>query len=154
MRFVRWDPLQEMLALGHRLGRDPFRREPLEREPHEPHTPDVEEPHAPWMPAVDILERPEELVVRVDLPGVAREDIDVRVEDGVLGVHGERKPEAGAEVVAHRTERAFGTFGRHFTLPTTLDAARIAASFRNGVLELTIPRTEAARPTRIEIKAS
>jgi HSP20 family protein len=110
---------------------------------------------ARWAPPVDILEKGEDLVIRAELPGVAAEAIDVRVEDNVLHLSGERKQENETEQgKTYRRERVYGSFSRSFSLPKTVDAARIAASHSNGVLEIVLPKAEEAKPRRVEIRAA
>ncbi len=107
------------------------------------------------MPAVDIVEQGDDLVIRAELPGVARDDIEVRVEDNTLVLSGERKREKECdEEQAYRVERSYGSFVRSFRLPKTVDAAKIAASYQNGVLEVRLPKAEEARPRRIQINAA
>ena len=101
-----------------------------------------------WRPAFDIAETDGAVVLRGDLPGIPQEDIEVRVEDDVLTVRGERKRAEKAEDVA-RSERAFGRFERAFRLADSIDADGVKASFTNGVLELTLPKREPADTSRL-----
>ena len=110
----------------------------------------------PWAPAVDIYETENELVLKADLPDVDLKDIDVRVENQTLTIAGERKfekQESGKGY--HRIERNYGTFVRSFSLPNTFDTEHIAADFKNGVLSVTLPKKEAAKPrqVKVEVKA-
>ncbi len=108
-----------------------------------------------WAPPVDIFETQDHLVIRAEVPGVRKEDMDVRIEDGVLTLHGERKQDTDVkEECALRMERVHGAFTRRFSLPTTVDAARVAAVYKDGVLEVTVPKAESAKPKRVEIKAA
>jgi len=106
-----------------------------------------------WSPAVDIKEEDERFVIRADIPGVAPEDIEVFMEEGVLTIKGERKHESEEEKEGyHRIEREHGTFMRRFTLPKNIDAAQIGATSKDGVVELTLPKAEkATEPKRIEV---
>jgi HSP20 family protein len=93
--------------------------------------------------------------MRAEVPGVQIEDLDVRIENGVLTFHGERKRETdGTEENAHRMERIYGAFTRSFSLPTTVDATKVAATYKDGVLEVTLPKAETAKPKKVEIKAA
>lgn len=106
-----------------------------------------------WMPTVDIFETDaHEFVVKADLPDVKREDINLTFENNVLTVRGERKfsDEVKRENY-HRVERQYGSFARSFTVPPTVDATRIAASFKDGVLTIRMPQREEARPKQIEV---
>jgi HSP20 family protein len=109
-----------------------------------------------WVPAVDIFETPgHDLVVRAELAGLNREDIEVTVENGTLVLKGEKKFDAGVkEEQYRRIERAYGTFHRSFTLPNTVDPTKVSADFKNGVLTVTLPFREEARPRSINVEVS
>ena len=110
----------------------------------------------PWAPAVDIYETENELVLKADLPDVDLKDIDVRVENQTLTISGERTFEKKDTTKGyHRIERNYGTFVRSFSLPNTFDTEHIAAEFKNGVLSVTLPKKEAAKPrqVKVEVKA-
>jgi HSP20 family protein len=112
-------------------------------------------PAASWEPAVELLERGDEQVIRVELPGVSREQIEIGVEGKVLSVRGRREREAdGRGERCLRSERNHGSFARHFKLPETVDAARIRATQQDGVLEIVLPRQERAKAKRIEVVAA
>jgi HSP20 family protein len=107
----------------------------------------------PWSPAVDIYETGNELVLKADLPDVPLKDIDVKVEDQTLTITGERKfehKETGNGF--HRIERSYGRFSRSFEVPPSFDTANIAADYKNGVLTVTLPKTEAAKPRQIKVE--
>jgi len=108
-----------------------------------------------WAPSIDVVERNDALVFRAELAGISAADIDVRVEDNTLYLSGERKlePENGDETVFRR-ERFFGKFERRFRLPDTVDASKIEARHRDGVLEVTLPKLERAKPRKVEIRAA
>jgi HSP20 family protein len=106
-----------------------------------------------WVPAADIYETTShDVIVKIELPEMKREDIKVTVEDNVLTIGGERKIDqtAGREQY-HRIERGYGAFNRSFTLPNTVDAARVAATYQDGVLTVTLPRREDTRPRQIQV---
>ncbi len=108
-----------------------------------------------WSPSVDIFERGEELVLRAELPDVRQEDLDVKVEDKILTLHGEkRRDESVKDEHYHRVERSYGSFTRRFSLPSTIDTASIQATYKNGVLEVVLPKAEAARPKQIEVQVA
>ncbi len=109
----------------------------------------------PWTPAVDIYETENELVLKADLPDVDPQNVDVRVENQTLTISGERKFESEeSEKGFHRIERSYGNFTRTFTVPTTFDTASVAATFKNGVLTVKLPKKEAAKPRQIKIEAT
>jgi HSP20 family protein len=108
----------------------------------------------PWSPAVDIYETENELVLKADLPDVSLKDIDVRVENQTLTIAGERKFEKDdSNRGFHRIERAYGNFVRSFAVPNTFDTEHISAEYHNGVLSVTLPKKEAAKPRQIKIEA-
>ena len=146
MTLVRWDPLSELETFSDRLNRM------LSDNPTRSRQSDA---YGAWVPPVDIVHKAENLVIRAELPGLRLEDIDVRIENGVLTLQGERKREEGFnEADAYRLERNYGTFMRSFTLPTTVDASKIAATYRDGVLEVVVPKSETAKPKRVAIHAA
>jgi len=104
------------------------------------------------MPPADIHETDNELVVTADLPGIDPKSVDVRVENNVLSMTGERKFEEAAENGnVHRVERMYGAFARSFTLSTPVDTEKIQANYKDGVLKITLPKAERAKPKRIAI---
>jgi len=145
MKLVRWDPLQEFVALSNRLNRTI----------NDPYAQRTEDAFGAWAPPVDILERQDHLVIRAEVPGIRKEDMDVRIENGVLTLHGERKEEKDVkDVSAHLVERVYGSFTRSFSLPTTVDATKVTATYKDGVLEVTVPKVETAKPKSVEIKVA
>jgi len=108
----------------------------------------------PWSPSVDIFETENELILKADLPDVKLEDIEVRVENQTLTLKGERKFEKDESNRGfHRIERQYGTFVRSFTVPASVDAERVAAEYKNGVLTVRLPKKEAAKPRQVKIQA-
>jgi HSP20 family protein len=145
MTLVQWHPYRELVAMSNRLN----------RAVNDSYTPRTEDSFGAWAPPVDIFERQDHLVIRAEVPGVQMEDIDVRIENGVLTLHGERKQQTEVkEENAFRMERVYGTFTRSFSLPTTVDAANVTATYKDGILEVTVPKAETAKPKRVEIKAA
>ena len=109
-----------------------------------------------WVPPVDIYQDGDrEIVLSAELPDMTREDIDITVEDGTLTLKGEKKlPESVTEDQYRRTERRYGTFSRSFTLPTTVDSAKVVAEYRNGVLTVRLPLREEAKPRQIRVNVA
>src|ERR1035441_1385399 len=137
MSLTRFDPLASI-----RVFEDAFTRM-------------VNEPSAnrPWSPAVDIYETENELVLKADVPDVDPKDIDVKVENQTLTISGERKFEQENPGKGyHRIERSYGSFVRSFAVPNAFDTDKIAADFRNGVLSVTLPKKEAAKPRQVKIE--
>ena len=109
----------------------------------------------PWAPAVDILETENELVLKADVPGVDLKDIDIQLENGTLTVKGERKFEKEATNKGfHRMERSYGSFVRIFTVPETVEAENVKAAYEAGVLTITLPKKEIAKPKAIKVQVS
>lgn len=105
-----------------------------------------------WAPAVDIFETEHELVVKADLPDVKPEDLDIRVENNLLTIRGERKFEKKVDQKDYlRVERSYGSFSRSFSLANTVNADAIKADYQNGVLTLTLPKREEAKPKQIKV---
>ena len=111
---------------------------------------------ADWSPSVDVEEDEDKYVIKADLPGVDKKDIDVKLENGVISIRGEKKTEkeTGKGTKRHRTERFHGTFARSFTLPDAVMEDKVDASYKDGVLLLTIPKSEEVKPKSIDIKVS
>ncbi len=107
----------------------------------------------PWAPPVDVLETEDELVLKADVPDVSLNDIHIEIEQGTLTIKGERKFEKveGKGAGYHRIERSYGEFVRYFQVPDTVDTGRVKADYRNGVLTVTLPKKEAAKPRTIKV---
>jgi HSP20 family protein len=105
-----------------------------------------------WAPAVDVAETQEKILVRAEVPGMRQEDIQIEFENGILTLRGERKLEKMEGVTWHRVERIYGNFSRTFTLPRTVDAEKISATYRDGILEVEVPKKEEAKPKQIRIE--
>ncbi|HVV71816.1 MAG TPA: Hsp20/alpha crystallin family protein [Verrucomicrobiae bacterium] len=106
----------------------------------------------PWSPAVDIFETEDALTLRADLPDVKTEDIDIRVENNTLTLKGSRKfnKEENAKGY-HRIERSYGDFLRSFAVPPTVETDKVAAEYKNGVLTITLPKKETAKPRQVKV---
>ena len=105
-----------------------------------------------FSPALDVHENKENVIVRAELPGLSKEDVQVTVLDGCLTITGERKHETAAEdSTAHLSERRFGRFERTLTLPVAIDVAKIKAEYKDGILTVTLPKAEEAKPKQITV---
>jgi HSP20 family protein len=104
-----------------------------------------------WMPACDVYETDKDLVIKAELPGVKRENVFVGLENNTLTIYGERIFEETARETYHRVERAYGEFRRAFTLPAFIEVNRILAEFKDGLLIVTLPKREEAKPKQIEV---
>ena len=109
----------------------------------------------PWVPPVDILETENALVLKADLPDVDMKNVDIQIENGTLTLKGERKFEKDEETKGfHRIERSYGSFARYFTLPETVETENVRADYSNGVLTVTLPKKEIAKPKSIKVQVS
>jgi HSP20 family protein len=107
---------------------------------------------ATWVPPVDIYQNGDhELVLKAELPETSREDIDITVENFVLTIKGEKKPADVKDEQFHHVERRYGAFSRSFSLPRTVDASKVSAEYRNGVLTIKLPLREEAKPRQIKV---
>ena len=110
---------------------------------------------ADWAPSIDILEKENEIVIKAELPGVETKDVAVTVDNNVLTIKGERHLEKDVKKESyHRMERAYGSFARTFSLPSTLDAGDVRAEYKDGLLTLTLPKKAAAKSRNVEITAA
>ena len=106
-----------------------------------------------WVPAINILEQDEAVLITADLPGLKPEDVEVTVDEGTLTIRGERKLEEATEgETYHRVERQYGAFERSFNLPTSIDSTKISARFTNGEMVLSLPKREESKPRTVKIQ--
>jgi HSP20 family protein len=108
-----------------------------------------------WVPLVDVTETPKEYVIKAELPEIKKEDVKVAIEDGVLTIQGERKTEKEEkDRKVHRIERSYGKFLRSFSVPADVDDKKVLAEFKEGVLVVSIPKAETAKPRVIDVKVA
>jgi len=147
MAVVRWDPFQDLITLQDRMNQifeQTLNRSRGEREGV---------PASAWSPPVDIYETAENLILKAELPGLSKDDIDIQVRDNRLTLKGERRHEKEVKEENYlRVERAYGTFQRVFSLPADIQPDKIRATFTDGVLEVTIPKAEVAKPKQITVE--
>jgi HSP20 family protein len=149
MNIVRWDPFREFEDMSKSLAR--FFNQPGLRRTVD----DDGAFFADWAPAVDVQETDKEYIVKADLPDVQKQDVKVGIENGVLTLEGERKQEKEEKNKKfHRVERVYGKFVRRLALPMEIDAQKVAAEFKDGVLNVKLPKTESAKPRAIDIKVA
>lgn len=147
---TRWNQLKELEALRHGLG-SMFSRSPV----HAPEGQDEQIAVPEWAPLVDISEDDKEYRIKAELPDVKKEDVKVTAQEGTLTIMGERKfekEEKGRRY--HRVERAYGSFGRSFSLPNDVNPAKVTAEFKDGVLTVHLMKDEKAKPQQVEVKVS
>jgi HSP20 family protein len=142
----RWNPMRELEDFQHRILSAFRTGGDGQRNGQESLT------AAEWMPLVDIVEDDKEYLISAELPEVDKPDVKVTMENGVLTIRGERKFERDEQKKYHRIERFYGTFVRSFALPDDGDPSSVRADFKNGVLRISVAKSEAARPRQIEVK--
>ena len=148
MAIVRWEPFQDLFVTQDRFNR-------LFNATFFRAFGDEEGTTRTWAPAVDIFENDNNIVLKAELPGVDPKDVEVRVEDNTLYLKGERKFEKEVkEDNYHRIERSYGSFSRSFALPGSIDSDKVQAEYQDGILSLTIPKREEAKPKTIKINVS
>ncbi len=145
---MRWDPFRELEEMSDRLNRM-FARPAIWTNAKEALT------VADWTPTVDISETEGEYLIKAELPEVKKEDVKINLEDGVLTIQGERRHEKEVKGTKyHRIERAYGSFVRSFSLPDQVDESKVKAEFKEGVLNLHLPKSEKAKSRAIEVKVA
>ena len=142
---TRWEPFREFSTLQDRINRvfrDTYRGEGR----------DEALTTSSFAPAVDVYEDEHKVTLKIEVPGIDEKDIDVRVENNTLTVHGERKIEKEEkEENYRRVERQYGSFTRNFTLPQTVDTENVSATYDKGVLKITLPKKAEAKPKQIKV---
>ena len=142
MAMIRWNPAQDLSHMQRELKRI-LRGFESGEEPAS---------MAVWAPPVDIFETDNEVVVRAELPGMDQKDIDIRIDNNLLTIKGERKMDQRVkEENYHRIESMYGTFVRSFTLPFTVDPDNVKADYKSGILNITLPKKEQAKPRQIKV---
>jgi HSP20 family protein len=146
MAVIRWTPFRELTTMQERMNKL------FEDVMKSPHRSDEGLSNPNWAPAVDIYETDKEIVMKAELPEMQEKDIEIKVEDNILILSGERRMEKEVkEENYHRIERAYGSFNRSFTLPRTVDRENIKASYKDGVLKVLLPKKEEVKPKQIKI---
>ena len=143
MSLAIWDPFRAMEELVDRYNRS-ARKSLVKYD-------DKSFEVGDWMPTVDISETDDAFVVKAELPGVDKDDVSVKIENGILTIRGEKKTEI-EDKKKHRIECTYGSFVRSFTLPQATKSDSIEAEYKNGILNLTIPKSEEVKPKEIEVK--
>jgi HSP20 family protein len=145
MAIVRWEPFRDLLTTQREFDR-------LFKEAFSPMSGETEVSTRSWAPPVDIYETEDAIVLKAELPGIDPKDVEVRVEDNTLYLKGERNFEKEVkEQNYHRIERSYGSFARSFSLPNSISAEKVKAEYKDGLLTLTMPKREEAKPKTIKI---
>ena len=142
---TRWDPLRDLATMQNRINR-------YVRESYSPEGPEEALTTTSFAPPVDIYEDEHSITVKMEVPGIDEKDIDVRIENNTLTVHGERKIEKEEkEENFRRVERQYGSFTRSFTLPSSVDTGQVSAHYDKGVLKISLVRKAEAKPKQIKV---
>ena len=145
MAIIRWDPFRDLVSLRDKMNR-------LFEDAVTQRGEEKELVASSWAPAVDIYEDESQLVLTAEVPGLSEKDVEIKIEDNVLSIHGERKLEKETrEENYHRIERAYGAFFRSFTLPNYIDQDKIRAEHENGVLKISMPKKAELKPRKVRI---
>ena len=148
MALARWTPYRDIMSVRDEMNRifnEAFGRAANDESAWSSGT---------WSPPVDIYESDDALVIKAELPGFSKDEISIELKENTLAIKGERKREDEVkEGNYHRMERVYGAFQRSFLLPTTVDQEKVNASYRDGILELRLPKVQAAQPKRISVSA-
>jgi HSP20 family protein len=145
MAIIRWDPFKDLVSLREKMNR-------LFEDAVTSRGEEKDLVTSSWAPAVDIYEDEKELVLTAEVPGIEEKDIEIKLEDNTLSIHGERKMEKETkEENYHRLERAYGSFYRSFTLPNYIDQEKIQAQHENGILKITMPKKPELKTRKVKI---
>ncbi len=149
MNLVKWDPFRELEDMSNRLNRV-FGRPLARLEPSSEMFTMVD-----WTPSADISETDTAYLIKAEIPGVKKEDVKVTIENGMLTIQGERKMEKEEkDKKFHRIERSYGSFTRSFRLPEDADESAVKAEFKDGMLNVTLPKSAKAKPKSINVTVS
>ncbi|MGB8656990.1 MAG: Hsp20/alpha crystallin family protein [Candidatus Zixiibacteriota bacterium] len=145
MAIVRWRPFRDMLTIQDEMNRlfdDFFGRPPVRPEWTEDQ----------WSPSVDVSETKDDIIIKAEMPGISKDDVKISIQDNVLTLKSEKRQEKEEkEANYHRVERSYGCFSRSFALPTAVKADKVKANYRDGVLNVTLPKTEEVKPKEIPV---
>ena len=145
---TRWEPLREFSTMQDRMNR----MNRLFRESYSPEAPEEALTTTSFAPPVDIYEDEHNITLKLEVPGIDEKDIDVRIDNNTLTVHGERKIEKEEkEENFRRVERRYGSFTRSFTLPSSVDPAQVSADYNRGVLQIKLAKKAEAKPKQIKV---
>ena len=145
MAIIRWDPFRDLVTIRDKMNR-------LFEDAVTQRGEEKELVASSWAPAVDIYEDESQLVLTAEIPGLSEKDVEIKIEDNVLSIQGERKLQKETrEENYHRIERAYGSFYRSFTLPNYVDEDKIRAEHENGVVKITMPKKAELKPRKVKI---
>jgi HSP20 family protein len=145
MAITRWRPFRDLMSVQDEMNRlfdDFFGRPVMRRDWIE----------AAWCPCVDVSETKDSVIINTEIPGMSKDDVKVSIQDNVLTLSGEKKQEKEEkDANYHRMERSYGSFSRSFTLPTSVKADKVKAAYKDGILRITLPKSEEVKPKQIPI---
>jgi len=147
MKLTKWDPFKELEEVSNRLNHF-FRRTPARPDPDSEML-----VMADWTPTVDITETSDAYLIKGEIPGVKKDDIELTVEDGMISMRGERRQEKEEKnKKLHRIERSYGSFYRSFQLPNDVDEAKVKAEFKDGMINVTLPKSGKTKSKSVNVK--
>jgi len=145
MAITRWRPFRDLLSIQDEMNRlfdEFFGRSPAR----------AEWTDGVWSPSVDVSETKDNVIIKAEMPGIKKDDVKISIQDNVLTMKGEKKQEKEEkDANYHRIERSYGSFCRSFTLPTSVKTDKIKATYKDGILTITLPKTEEVKPKEIPI---
>ena len=145
MAITRWRPFRDVISIQDEMNRlfDDFFGRPITR---------PEWAEAAWCPCVDVSETKDDVIINTEIPGMSKDDVKVSVQDNILTLSGEKKQEkVEKDANYHRMERSYGSFSRSFTLPTAVQPDKVKANYKDGILRITLPKSEEVKPKQIPI---
>jgi HSP20 family protein len=145
MAIIRWRPFRDVVSIQDEMNRlfDDFFGRPVAR---------TDWTEGMWNPSVDVSEDKDNVILRAEMPGMTKEDVKISIQDGVLTLKGEKKQEkVEKDKNYHRIERSYGSFCRSFQLPTSVKSDKVKATYKDGVLSITLPKSEEVKPKEIPI---
>ncbi|KPL02355.1 MAG: hypothetical protein AMJ73_08860 [candidate division Zixibacteria bacterium SM1_73] len=145
MAITRWRPFRDLISIQDEMNRlfDDFFGRPVTR---------PEWTEAAWCPCVDVSETKDNVIINTEIPGMSKDDVTVSIQDNVLTLSGEKKQEKEEkDANYHRVERSYGSFSRSFTLPTSVQPDKVKATYKDGILRITLPKSEEVKPKQIPI---
>jgi HSP20 family protein len=145
MAITRWRPFRDLVSIQDEMNRlfDDFFGRPVTR---------PEWTEGVWTPSVDVSETKDNVIINAEIPGMSKEDVKLSVQNNVLTLSGERKQEKEEkDANYHRIERSYGSFSRSFTLPASVKPDKVKATYKDGILKITLPKSEEAKPKQIPI---
>ena len=154
MSIIRWNPVRDLATFpSDILGMQKEMNKMFDQFFHGGTLDDGEFPANSWLPAIDLIEKENEFLAKVELPGVSKDDVKITLQDNILTIRGEKKNEKEtSDSNYHRFERSYGSFHRSLALPSTVNNEKVDAQYKDGILTISLPKAEEAKRKQIEVK--